>query len=250
MAGHNKWSKIKRKKGVEDKKRSKEFSRIVKEIQIAVKEGGNADPEFNPRLRMAVANAKGVNMPKDNIERAIKKAADGGTGDIWELTYEGYSPNGVAIFVECTTDNQNRTVSSVRSIFNRFGGHLATNGSVDFMFERKGVFEVEIGELDEEEFTLEMIDAGAEDVDFDNEGGIVYITTAFEDFGQMQKTLEAREVNLKKAELQRIPLSTTKLSGEEAKKALRLIEALEEDEDVNKVFHNLELTEELMEELA
>lgn len=250
MAGHNKWSKIKRKKGVEDARRSKEFSRLVKEIQISVKEGSSGDPEFNPRLRLAIANAKGVNMPKDNIERAIKKAVDGGTGDILELTYEGYTPGGIAVFIECTTDNQNRTVSSIRSVFKKYGGNLATNGSVDFMFERKGVFELDAEGLNEEEFTLEMIDAGAEDVDFDEEDGVVVITTAFEDFGKMQKTLEEMEVRVKKAEPQRIPASTTKLAHEDALKALRLIEALEDNEDVNKVFHNLEITDELMEAIA
>lgn len=250
MAGHNKWSKIKHKKGAEDAKRSKAFSRIIKEITVAVKEGGNPDPDFNPRLRMAVTNAKGVNMPKDNIERAIKKASEGGTGDLHELTYEGYAPGGVAVFVECTTDNQNRTVGNVRSIFNKFGGNLATNGSVDFLFERKGVFEIPAENLEQDDFTLEMIDAGAEEVEFDEEDGLAVITTAFEDFGNMQQALEEKNLEVKKAELQRIPTTTTELSPEEAKKSLRLIEALEEDDDVNQVFHNLALTDELMQELA
>src|SRR5699024_7881580 len=140
MAGHSKWSKIKRKKGAEDKKRSKIFSRIVKEITISVKEGGSSDPEFNPRLRVAIANAKGENMPKDNIKRAIQKAEEGNAGDYMEPTYEGYAPHGIAIFVECTTDNINRTVANIRAAFTKRGGNLATNGSVDYLFERKGVF--------------------------------------------------------------------------------------------------------------
>ena len=142
MAGHNKWSKIKHKKGAEDAKRSKVFSRIIKEITVAVKEGGGGDPDFNPRLRVAVLNAKGANMPKDNIERAIKKALESGSDSLFQPTYEGYAPGGVAVFVECTTDNLNRTVSSVRATFSKKGGNMATTGSVDFLFERKGVFTV------------------------------------------------------------------------------------------------------------
>ena len=249
MSGHNKWSKIKRKKGATDAKRSKEFSRIVKEIHIAVKEGGSNDPDFNPRLRMAIANAKGVNMPKDNIERAIKKASDSNAKDLLELHYEGYAPGGIAVFVECTTDNQNRTISNVRSIFNKYGGSLATNGSVDFLFERKGIFEIKKGDWDEDELTLELIDAGAEDVDFDEEEDLVYITTAYEDFGNMQKALEEKGIEVVKAELQRLPTTSNALPDEQARKALRLIEALEEDEDVNNVFHNLELSETLLGEM-
>ena len=248
MSGHNKWSKIKRKKGAEDAKRSKAFSRIIKEIMVAVKEGGNADPDFNPRLRMAVANAKGVNMPKDNIERAIKKASEGDGQGFVETTYEGYAPGGIAVFVECTTDNTNRTVSNVRSIFTKSGGSLATNGSVDFLFDRKGVFEVKQGEWDEEELTLELIDAGAEDVELDE--GIFYITTQFEDFGSMQARLEEMEMDVVKAELQRIPKTTTALPSGEAKKAYRLIEKLEEDDDVHAVYHNLQLTDELVEAIG
>lgn len=248
MAGHNKWSKIKRKKGAEDAKRSKEFSRIIKEIMVAVKEGGNADPEFNPRLRTAVTNAKGVNMPKDNIERAIKKASEAGGEGFTETTYEGYAPGGIAVFVECTTDNTNRTVSNIRSIFSKNGGNLATNGSVDFLFDRNGVFEVKQGETDEDEMMLELIDAGAEDVELDED--IFYITTKFEDFGPMQSKLEEMGMVVAKAELQRIPKTTTALPSDEAKKAYRLIEKLEEDDDVNAVFHNLELTDELVEALA
>ncbi len=247
MAGHNKWSKIKRKKGAEDAKRSKIFSRIIKEIQVAIKESGNPDPDSNPRLRLAMANAKGANMPKDNVERAIKKASEGGGEDILELTYEGYSPGGIAVFVECSTDNQNRTISNIRSYFNKYGGNLATNGSVDFLFDRKGVFSVPQGDLNEDDFTLEIIDAGAEDVEL--EDGYFTITTALEDFGNMLKKLENLQVEPESAELQRIPQSTTKLEHEAAKKALRLVEVIEEDEDVNAVYHNLELTDELIAEM-
>ncbi|MCB9288418.1 MAG: YebC/PmpR family DNA-binding transcriptional regulator [Lewinellaceae bacterium] len=245
MAGHNKWSKIKRKKGAADAKRSKMFSRIIKEITVAVKEGGNGDPDFNPRLRLAVANAKGVNMPKENVERAIKKALESGSGDLHQPTYEGYAPGGVAVFVECTTDNLNRTVSSVRSIFSKGGGNLATSGSVDFLFERKGIFVVEKSTRNLEDLELELIDGGAEDLEVDDDADEITITVDFTDFGNMQKKLEELGIEPKGANLERIPTTTTALSLSEAKTALQLIENLEEDDDVQNVFHNLEMTEEL-----
>lgn len=245
MAGHNKWSKIKRKKGVADAKRSKEFSRIIKEITVAVKEGGSGDPDFNPRLRVALSNAKGVNMPKDNIERAIKKALDSGGDSLHQPTYEGYAPGGVAIFVECTTDNLNRTVSNVRAIFNKRGGNLATSGSVDFMFDRKGIFILDKEGKDVEELELELIDGGAEEIDIDDENNEISVTVAFEDFGTMQKKLDDLSIEARSATLERIPTTTTTLAVDESKSALALVEALEEDDDVVNVFHNLEMTEEL-----
>ncbi len=245
MAGHNKWSKIKRKKGVLDAKRSKMFSRIIKEITVAVKEGNSGDPEFNPRLRLAVANAKGVNMPKENVERAIKKALESDSGDLMQPTYEGYAPGGVAVFVECTTDNLNRTVSNIRSIFSKRGGNLATSGSVDFLFEHKGIFIIEKGSHELEELELQLIDGGAEDISEDLENDEITITVDFPDFGKMQKTLESLGIEPKSANLERIPNSNTQLKVEDAKKALDLIDALEDDDDVQNVFHNLEMTPEL-----
>ena len=245
MSGHNKWSKIKRKKGVADAKRSKAFSRIIKEITVAVKEGGSSDPNFNPRLRVAVANAKGVNMPKDNVDRAIKKASESGGASLNQPTYEGYTPGGIAVFVECTTDNLNRTVSNVRAIFNKRGGNLATNGSVDFLFERKGIFIIDKGDHDPEELELELIDGGAEDLEVDAETQEVTITVEFSDFGTMQKKLEDLQIEPKSATLERLPTNTSALSLDDAKKALALIDALEEDDDVQNVFHNMEMTEEL-----
>lgn len=245
MAGHNKWSKIKRKKGVADAKRSKEFSRIIKEITVAVKEGGSGDPDFNPRLRVALSNAKGVNMPKDNIERAIKKALDSGGDSLHQPTYEGYAPGGVAIFVECTTDNLNRTVSNVRAIFNKRGGNLATTGSVDFMFDRKGIFILDKEGKDLEELELELIDGGAEEIEIDDENNEISVTVAFEDFGTMQKKLDDLNLEARSATLERIPTTTTALAVDESKSALALVEALEDDDDVVNVFHNLEMTEEL-----
>ncbi|MDX1476747.1 MAG: YebC/PmpR family DNA-binding transcriptional regulator [Saprospiraceae bacterium] len=245
MAGHSKWSKIKRKKGAEDAKRSKMFSRVIKEITVAVKEGGSGDPDFNPRLRLAVSNAKGVNMPKDNIDRAIKKALESGSAALYQPTYEGYGPGGVAIFVECTTDNLNRTVANVRAIFNKRGGNLATSGSVDFLFERKGVFIVSGEGHDAEELELELIDGGAEDIEVDEESNEVIVTVAFEDFGSMQKKVEDLGLELRNANLERIPLNTTEVPFQDARQALSLIDALEEDDDVQAVYHNLEMTEEL-----
>jgi len=245
MSGHSKWSKIKRKKGANDAKRGKIFSRIIKEITIAVKEGGSGDPAFNPRLRLAIANAKGANMPKDNMERAIKKGLDKDTASFSEPTYEGYAPGGIAVFVECTTDNLQRTVANVRAVFSKKGGNLAVNGSVDFLFERKGIFIIEKGDHDLEELELELIDGGAEDLDHDEESREVTITVDFSDFGNMQKKMEDLNIEPKSANLERIPTTTTELDVSDSKSVLNLIESLEELDDVQNVFHNLEMTDEL-----
>jgi YebC/PmpR family DNA-binding regulatory protein len=246
MSGHNKWSTIKRKKGAIDAKRSKAFSRIIKEMTVAVKEGG-PDPDSNPRLRLAIANAKGVNMPKENITRAISKASDKDSAALMEVTYEGYAPGGVALFIEATTDNIQRTVSNVRSIFNKYNGSLGTNGSLSFIFDRKGIFTVPQCNLVEDDFVMEIIDAGAEDVVF--EDGFFTITTALENFGSMMKKLEQMKIEPESAELQRIPKTTTKLDKEASQKILKIIDFFEEDDDVTNVFHNLELTDELMDEM-
>lgn len=241
MSGHSKWSTIKRKKGAADAKKGKAFSRIVKEISIAVKEGG-PDPEANPRLRLAINNAKGVNMPKDNVERAINKAESEGD-NLQEVSFEGYLPNGIAVFIECLTDNNNRTVSSIRSIFNKRGGNLGTNGSLSFLFDRKGVITVPKEDLDPDEFQLEIIDAGVED--FQTEEDVFVITTAMEDFASVQKAIEAQGVEAENAELRRIPNDTKELETSEAVKILKIIEEFEEDDDVQNVFHNLEITDEV-----
>lgn len=242
MSGHSKWSTIKRKKGALDAKRGKIFSRIVKEIQIAVKEGG-ASPEHNPRLRLAVQNAKGANMPKDNVDRAINKATNEGA-NLQEVTFEGYGPHGIGIFIECLTDNNQRTVSNIRAIFNKRGGNLGTNGSLSFIFEHKGVFTVPKGNLDPEAFELEIIDAGVEDIEQSDDVFLIY--TAVEDFGQVQKKLEEMNVRIENAQLQRIPNDTKKLDLDSSQKVLRIIEEFEDVDDVQNVYHNLEMTEELM----
>ncbi|HNX43058.1 MAG TPA: YebC/PmpR family DNA-binding transcriptional regulator [Bacteroidales bacterium] len=246
MSGHNKWSTIKRKKGALDAKRSKIFSKIIKEITVAVKESG-ADPNSNPRLRLAIANAKGASMPKDNIQRAISKGADKDAASFVETTFEGYANGGIAIFLEATTDNTQRTISNVRSYFNKFGGNLGTNGSLSFIFDRKGIFAIPQGNLDRDEFEMEMIDAGAEDIQL--EDGTFTITTAMEDFGPMMKKLEEMHVEPESAELQRIPKDTTTLDLESAKKVMRLVDIFEEDDDIQAVYHNMTITDELMEAL-
>ncbi|HAJ99290.1 MAG TPA: YebC/PmpR family DNA-binding transcriptional regulator, partial [Bacteroidales bacterium] len=208
MSGHSKWSTIKRKKGALDAKRSKIFSKIIKEITVAVREGV-ADPEGNPRLRLAIANAKGVNMPKDNIQRAISKAGDKSAGNFTEVTYEGYANFGVAVYIDCLTDNLQRTVANIRSYFNKHNGKLETNGALSFIFDRKGVFSVPVKNLQEDDFIMTVIDAGAEDVEVEDQFFTIY--TALEDFGSMQKKLEEMGLEVENAQLQRIPKTTVKL---------------------------------------
>jgi YebC/PmpR family DNA-binding regulatory protein len=247
MSGHSKWSTIKRKKGAIDAKRGKIFTKIIKEIIIAAKEGGS-DPETNARLRLAVQNAKGANMPKDNIERAIKKATGSDAESFIETSFEGYGPCGVAVFVECLTDNNNRTVASVRSSFNKHGGNLGTNGSLSFLFERKGIFSIKNEGLSLEDIELEMIDAGAED--FEVDGDMLTITCAKEDFGSVNRKLNDLGIEPEEAGLKRIPGETKKLDIESAKKVLRLIDTLEDDDDIQFVYHNLAMTDELAAELG
>lgn len=242
MSGHNKWSTIKRKKGALDAKRSKEFSRIIKEITVAVKEGG-ADPEGNPRLRLAINNAKGVNMPKENILRAITKA-EKDPENLQELTFEGYGPGGIAIFIECLTDNNNRTISAVRSTLTKKGGSLGTNGSLAFLFSRKGIFTIAKDKINLEEVELDLIDAGAQNID-DN-GDFFVITTEMEDFGRMNKKLEELKIEVENASLQRIANDFKSVDKDTALKFLKLVDELEENDDVQQVYHNLELTDEVM----
>ncbi len=246
MSGHIKWSTIKRKKGALDAKRGKLFTKLIKEIAIAVKEGGSGDPLNNPRLRLAVQNAKGANMPKDNIERTIKKASGADASHYEEVFYEGYGSHGVAVFVECLTDNLNRTVSAVRALFNKYGGSLGTKGSLEFIFDRKGVFTFHVPEnFNEEEFELELIDAGAEDIEIDDD--YVNVTTSMEDFGKVNKKLEEMNIETETAELQRIPKTTIALNNEALIQVMKFIEAIEDNDDVQKVYHNIEIKESQME---
>ena len=241
MSGHNKWSKIKRQKGAADAKRSKAFSRILKEVTVAVKESG-PDPDGNPRLRLLMQNAKGVNMPKDTLMRAISKASDKDSAALQELTFECYAPHGVAIFIECLTDNNMRSVANVRSIMNKFGGTLGTNGSLGFIFDRKGVFVLpKKADMDMEMLEMELIDAGLEEMEVDEE----YITlyTAMEDFGAMVKKLEDMKLEVENAELQRIPNTIKALDEESIKKVMKIVDLLEDDDDVQAVYHDMEIPE-------
>jgi len=247
MSGHSKWANIKHRKGAQDAKRAKMFTRITKEIQVAAKEGG-ADPESNPRLRLAIQNARSVNMPKDNIKRAIAKASEAGGDSFQEITFEGYGPGGVAVFLECMTDNNNRTVSAVRSIFNKRGGSLGTNGSLSFLFEQKGVFQiVKKEDMDPEELELELIDAGAQDIEMEEE--LIVVTTAKEDFGSVQKKLDQLGVKVENAGLQRIPNNYKEVDLNTARKFFRMIDDFEDNDDVQNVYHNLDMTDELAESL-
>lgn len=247
MAGHSKWANIKHRKGAQDKRRSKLFTKVVKEISVAIKENNNnTDPSSNAALRNALLNARGVNMPKDNVERAIKKASGADADNYEQLTFEGYGPHGIAFFIECMTNNSNRTVANVRSIFNKNNGSLGTNGSLEFLFERNGVFTLEKEKLsfDLDMLQLELIEAGA--VSFENEDDVFMVYSEFTEFGTMAAKLEELGLEVQNAELQRIPVDTRVLELEQAKDILKLIDAFEEDEDVQNVFHNLELTDELI----
>lgn len=224
---------------------SKDFTRIGKEIVMAVKEGG-PNPDSNARLRTAIQNGKGVNMPKDRVDAAIKRASSREEKDYQEVVYEGYGPHGVAIVVETATDNPTRTVSNVRLYFNRNSGALGTAGSSDYTFTRKGVFKLAAAGLDRDELELELIDVGAEDVyetteedEHAAEHKYMVVETAFTDFGQMQKALDAKGVNIVSATLQRVPNTTVSLNDEQAEEVEKLIDKLEEDEDVQAVYHTM-----------
>ncbi|MBT6234622.1 YebC/PmpR family DNA-binding transcriptional regulator [Bacteroidia bacterium] len=249
MAGHSKWANIKHRKAAQDKKRAKVWTRIIKEITIAARDGG-PDLDSNPALRLAVQNGKGANLPKDTIERAIKKGSGAEAANLQTVTYEGYAPHGIAIFVEATTDNINRTVAAVRSIFTKKGGNLGTNGSLSFIFDTKGVFTIDnesLADKDVDELELELIDGGAQDVEKTDEVTIVY--TTFDDYGNMQSKLAELCIESKSTEIQQIPKSTTTLNLEQAQEVLKMIDKFEDDDDVQAVYHNLELTEELISQL-
>ncbi len=247
MSGHNKWSSIKHKKGAADAKRGRIFTRIVKEIILAAKSGGG-DPETNPRLRTAILTAKNANMPRDNIERAIKR----GTGEIEgvnyeEFTYEGYGQNGVGIVVDVMTDNKNRTVAEVRHVFSKYGGNLAETGAVAWNFEYKGYFEVPVAGLEEEEFMLQALEAGADDVQTGEEYFEVY--TSPTEFHTVLGNMEEAGFSVENAELTRIPKNTIN-ADDVAPKLLKLIDMLEDLDDVQKVYANFEISDEVMAELS
>ncbi len=245
MSGHSKWSTIKHKKGATDARRGKIFTKLIKEITVAARMGGGGDITSNPRLRSAVQAAKNENMPKDNIERAIKK----GTGELEgvsyeESVYEGYGPGGAAVFVESLTDNKNRAVADIRHIFNKNGGNLGENGCVAWMFSKKGYIVVDKKHIDEDALMEYTIDAGAEDVR--EEEDFFEIVTASEDFESVKIALEKASIAISNAEITMLPQSTSNLEGKEAEQMIRLMEALEDCEDVQKVYTNADIPDELV----
>jgi YebC/PmpR family DNA-binding regulatory protein len=236
MSGHSKWATTKRKKAVIDAKRGKIFTKLIKEITIAAREGGG-DINGNPRLRLAVDNAKSANMPQDNIERAIKKATGELEGVTYhELNYEGYGPAGVAIIVEVATDNKNRTVAEVRHIFSKNGGALAETGSVAWMFDRKGLITLPKQSKSEEEIMEYVLDSGADD--FQSEDQFFEVQTSLENFETVRKTLIDKKLEIENASLQWIAKNSVSVTGEDAEKVIKLIESLEDNDDVQNVFSN------------
>jgi len=226
-------------------KMAKTFTRIGKDIVIAVKEGG-ASQETNSRLRQVMQNAKAANMPKDNVLRAIKKASSKDTANYEEITLEGYAVNGIAVFVDCATNNNNRTVADVRSYFSKCDGALGTNGSLEFIFNRKGVFTIAKENINTslDDLEMELIDGGLEELEIDEEAITVYCN--FTDFSNMQKKIEDLGIEIQNSELQRIPITTKTISASEAEKVIKLLDLLEENDDVQQVFHNMVLTEEIL----
>jgi YebC/PmpR family DNA-binding regulatory protein len=220
---------------------AKNFTKVGREIAIAIKEGG-ADPAYNSRLRLAMQNAKSFNMPKVNVENAIKRATSKDAENFAEVVYEGYAPNGIAVLVETTTDNPTRTVANVRSYFNKCHGSLGTSGSVEYMFDRKGVFKVKSDGLVLDDLEMELIDAGLDEIKTDEEGDLL-IYCEFSEFGNMQKALEERKIDVLNAELVRIPNIQKQLSDEQVEQVIKLIDKLEEDEDVANVFHTMDMSE-------
>ena len=248
MSGHSKWSSIKHKKGAADAKRGQLFSKLSRAITVSAKEGGG-DPTANATLATAIQKAKDNSMPKDNIERAIAKGAGGGAGESYEtITYEGYGPNGVAVLVEAMTDNRNRTAAEVRNIFNRTNGKLGETGTVAWIFERKGSIVVDAGITDEDTLMTVAIEAGAEDVSQDE--NTYEIVTDPADFMAVRGAMEAAGIAFTSAELAMLPKNTVQLEQSDAKKMLRLMEALEECDDVQEVHANFDISEEILEALA
>ncbi len=239
MAGHSKWNNIKNKKGKADAQRGKIFTKIGREIAVAVKEGG-PNPEGNSRLKDVIAKAKASNMPNDNIERSIKKAAGGADGANYEeINYEGYGPSGVAVIIEVVTDNKNRTAGEIRHLFDKYGGNLGSTGCVNWMFDRKGILIIEKKEgIDEDELMMEAIEAGAEDFAIEEE--YYEIVTLTEDFSLVRDSLEDKGFSFASAELEYIPQNLVKLGEEDIEKMEKLIEFVEDNDDVQNIWHNWE----------
>lgn len=241
MAGHSKWANIKHKKAKEDAKRAKAFTKHIREITVASRVGGG-DPNANPRLSLAIENAKKVNLPKDNIERAIKKGTgelDDGSANYEEVTYEGYGPGGIAYFIEATSNNLNRTVGEIRHIFTKHGGNLGTDGSVAYMFEQKGSIKIQDYDMDEEELMLTAIEAGAEDVI--NEEDYVEVITAREDLFEVSSAIENEGIEVESANLIRIPAIEVEADPDTAKTNLKMMDMFDDNDDVSEIFTNMKM---------
>jgi YebC/PmpR family DNA-binding regulatory protein len=243
MSGHSKWATIKRAKAKTDAARGKSFTKVIREIASAAKVGGG-DINGNPRLRLAIDNAKALNMPQDNIKRAIDKATGGGEGaNLEEVMYEGYGPAGTAVMVECITDNKIRTVGDIRFIFSRHGGNMGTSGSVAWMFKSKGTLHFEKSTVNEDQLMLDALDAGAEDVTSDDQ--MVTVETTPDKFEAVKKALDAKKYVPVSADISMVASNTVKLGKEDAEKAMKLVDALEENDDVQKVHSNFEVPDEM-----
>lgn len=248
MSGHSKWSTIKRQKGVNDSKRSAMFTKVAREIAVAARAGGG-DPDANYRLRLAVDKARSINMPLENIKRGIEKATGGGEAEQYEeIVYEGYGPGGVAILVEAATDNRNRTAAEVRAIFTKAGGQLAASGSVAWQFEARGLITVDREGVDPDEIALAAIDAGAADVDTESDPIEIYTEPA--DLEAVRKALDAAHIKVADAESAMIAKQTVTLEADQVRRALRIVDSLEDLEDVQRVTTNADIPEELLAELA
>lgn len=246
MSGHSKWSTIKHKKGKTDAARGKVFTKIIREITSAAKIGGG-DPNGNPRLRLAIDKAKDANMPNDNIERAIAKGTGGGEGiTLEEVAYEGYGPGGVAIMVEAMTDNKQRTVADIRSLFSKGGGNMGSAGCVSYLFSKKGSLVFEKSAVDEEALAMEAIDAGAEDIH--SEESTIEIVTTPENFEKVREHLKAKGFKLSSAEVTMVPSTTVKIAGEDAQKIIKLVSSLEDHDDVQDVHANFDIPDEILEQ--
>ncbi len=250
MSGHNKWSSIKHKKGATDAKRSKVFTKVIKEITVAARMGGD-DPSANPRLRSAIALAKSVNMPNDNVTKAIKKGVGGDKSESWDnISYEGYGPNNVAVIVECLTDNKNRTISSVRGIFAKNNGNIGATNSVMYKFDRLGLIEIERSIIDEDTLMEYVLDAGAEDIDTSDEE-IFVVKTAPSEHSEVLKALEDNAVEIKKSSIEPIPQNRIIIDDlNKANQVIRFIDALEDDDDVQHVFSDFDISDEVLQQLS
>lgn len=247
MAGHSHWASIKHKKGAADAKKGKVFSKVTRMITVAARRGGG-DPDMNPKLQLAISKARAVNMPKENIERAIQKGTGGGGGmELFECMYEGYGPHGIALMVEILTDNKNRTVPEIRKIFDRFGGNMGESGCVSWMFEKKGLLMVNSNQINEDELMMLVLDAGAEDLQ--RVGDVFQVICPQANLDTVKKSMEGKNIKIETSEISWIPKNNIELDETAGRKVLGIMEALEDHDDVQNVYSNFNLPQALLEEV-